>query len=86
MNKYLLPADKDPRNPSFNYKNSQNETIGKKIREAELSKVPFMLILGEKEAENENISVRKHRQGDVGSMSVKAFIDLIENETYVSIF
>ncbi len=64
---------------------NRNETIGKKIREAELSKVPFMLILGEKEAENENISVRKHRQGDVGSMSVKAFIDLIENEISKSI-
>ena len=64
---------------------NRNETIGKKIREAELSKVPFMLILGEKEAENENISVRKHRQGDVGSMSVKAFIDLIENEISRSI-
>ncbi len=63
----------------------RNETIGKKIREAELSKVPFMLILGEKEAENENISVRKHRQGDVGSMSVQAFIDLIENEISKSI-
>jgi threonyl-tRNA synthetase len=64
---------------------NRNETIGKKIREAELSKVPFMLILGEKEAENENISVRKHRQGDVGSMSVQAFIDLIENEISKSI-
>jgi threonyl-tRNA synthetase len=44
-----------------------------------------MLILGEKEAENENISVRKHRQGDVGSMSVQAFIDLTENEISKSI-
>ncbi len=64
---------------------NRNETIGKKIREAEISKVPFMLIIGEKESENESISVRKHRQGDVGSMPVQAFIDLIENEISKSI-
>jgi threonyl-tRNA synthetase len=50
---------------------NRNETIGKKIREAELSKVPFMLILGEKEAELNNVSVRKHRKGDVGAMSLE---------------
>jgi threonyl-tRNA synthetase len=64
---------------------NRNETIGKKIREAELSKVPFMLILGEKEAELNNVSVRKHRKGDVGVMSLESFAELIEKEVSESI-
>ena len=64
---------------------NRNETIGKKIREAELSKVPFMLILGEKEAKTGNVSVRKHREGDMGMMSTEAFVELIDKEVYKSI-
>ena len=64
---------------------NRNETIGKKIRESELSKVPFMLILGEKEAELENISVRKHRFGDMGSMSAENLVELISKEISESI-
>ena len=64
---------------------NRNETIGKKIREAELSKVPFMLILGEKEAKTGNVSVRKHREGDMGTMSTEAFVELIDKEVYKSI-
>jgi len=59
---------------------NRNETIGKKIREAEMSKVTFMLILGEKEAELENVSVRKHREGDMGMMNLKDFVKLIKEE------
>jgi threonyl-tRNA synthetase len=58
----------------------RNETVGKKIREAELKKVPFMLIVGEKEAESESVSVRKKHEGDLGTMSTTAFIDLIHKE------
>ena len=64
---------------------NRNETIGKKIRESELSKVPFMLILGEKEAEMENVSVRKHQKGDVGEMSLDSFVKLINGEISKSI-
>ena len=64
---------------------NRNETIGKKIREAELRKVPFMLILGEKEAMTGNVSVRKHQEGDMGSMSTEAFVELIDKEVYKSI-
>ena len=64
---------------------NRNETIGKKIREAELSKVPFMLILGEKEAQTGNVSVRKHREGDMGAMSTEAFVDIIEKDIHKSI-
>ena len=59
---------------------NRNETIGKKIREAEISKVPFMLILGEKETKMENVSVRKHREGDLGMMDLKSFVRLIKEE------
>ncbi len=64
---------------------NRNETIGKKIREAELSKVPFMIIIGEKEAESSQISVRRHQQGDQGSMDVPAFIALVKEEMSKSI-
>ena len=64
---------------------NRNETIGKKIREAELGKVPYMLILGEKEAELDNISVRKHREGDMGTMTAKQFIEIIKEEVSKSI-
>jgi threonyl-tRNA synthetase len=53
---------------------SRDEKIGRKIRDAEVSKVPYMIIVGEKEQENEIISVRKHGQGDMGNLTVEAFI------------
>ena len=59
---------------------NRNETIGKKIREAEVSKVPYMLIVGEQEAENGTVSVRKHGEGDIGTMSIEEFSQLIETE------
>ena len=58
----------------------RNETIGKKIRESELSKVPYMIILGEKEAENQSLSLRKHQEGDRGSFSIEAVSEMIKNE------
>ena len=64
---------------------NRNETIGKKIRDAEIEKVPFMLIIGEKEAEMENISVRKHREGDMGMMEIENFVNLIKKEISKSI-
>ena len=64
---------------------NRNETIGKKIRDAEIEKVPFMLIIGEKEAEMGNISVRKHRKGDMGTMEIENFVNLIKKEISKSI-
>jgi threonyl-tRNA synthetase len=55
----------------------RNEKIGKKIRDAELKKTPFMLIVGEKEAENNEVSVRQRGAGDKGAMSISAFSDLV---------
>jgi len=59
---------------------NRNETVGKKIREAEMSKTPFMLIVGESEEENNTIAVRKHGGDDLGSISVQDFVDLVTKE------
>jgi len=58
----------------------RNEKIGYKIRECETQKVPYMLIIGEKEQSAGNISVRKHKEGDKGALSLTEFIDNITNE------
>ena len=58
----------------------RNETIGKKIRESEVSKVPYMLILGEKEAQNETVSLRKHQKGDIGSFAIEIVVDQLNKE------
>jgi len=58
----------------------RNEKTGKKIRDAEILKIPYMLIVGEKEEQSGTVSVRKHGQGDLGSMSIEEFIALINNE------
>jgi threonyl-tRNA synthetase len=52
----------------------RSEKIGRKIRDTEVNKIPFMLIIGEKEAESGNVSVRKQGEGDVGTMSVDDFV------------
>ena len=59
---------------------NRNETVGKKIREAEMSKTPFMLIVGESDEKNNTISVRKHGGDDVGAISVQDFVDLVTKE------
>jgi len=56
----------------------RNEKVGRKIRDAELAKTPFMLVVGEKEAADGTVSVREHGQGDLGSMSPQAFADVVK--------
>lgn len=56
------------------------EKIGKKIRDAEVSKVPFMIIVGEKEVENKEVSARKHGEGDVGSFSLDGFVEYFNGQ------
>lgn len=58
----------------------RSEKVGKKIRDAELEKVPYMLILGENEAKEGTVSVRKQGEGDLGGMSVEAFAGHIRSE------
>lgn len=59
---------------------NRNETIGKKIREAEMSKIPYMLIVGEQEEKDGTVSVRKHGEGDIGVMSIEEFAEMINKE------
>ena len=58
----------------------RNEKIGKKIREAELSRVPYMLVVGEKEMNENKLSVRRQGKGDLGTQSVDEFINIIVDE------
>lgn len=58
----------------------RNEKIGYKIRDAELKKIPYMIIIGAKEAEASKISVRKHKEGDLGSFDLKEFTDKLVSE------
>jgi threonyl-tRNA synthetase len=58
----------------------RNEKIGRKIRDAEVTKIPFMLIVGEKEATSGELSVRRHGEGDLGTMTRQEFVQSIEKE------
>ena len=57
----------------------RNEKIGKKIRDNEVNKIPFMLVVGEKEAEQGTVAVREHGKGDIGTMSIEEFAKLIQS-------
>jgi len=59
---------------------ARSETVGKKIREAELQKLPFMLIVGDQEMDEGTVSVRRHGGADLGAMTVAALSDLIQKE------
>ena len=56
------------------------QKIGYKIREARLQKIPYMLVIGDKEVETENVSIRFRKRGDIGTMSVSDFCDMVEKE------
>jgi threonyl-tRNA synthetase len=58
----------------------RNEKIGRKIRDNELKKIPYLLVVGEKEAADNSVAVRKHGEGDKGVMSIKEFSELVNKE------
>ncbi|MCX6191954.1 MAG: threonine--tRNA ligase [Flavobacteriia bacterium] len=58
----------------------RNEKVGKKIRDAELAKVPFMLIVGEEEVVSNTVSVRQRGKGDLGKVPFEEFVKLVQNE------
>ena len=58
----------------------RNEKIGRKIRDAEVKKIPFMLIIGEKEHANKQVSVRQQGKGDLGTFSISEFAEIIQKE------
>ncbi len=59
---------------------SDNETIGKKIRNAELEKTPYILIVGNKEEKNDSVAVRERGKGDLGAMKLEKFLQKIQKE------
>ena len=59
---------------------NRNETMGKKIREAEMNKIPFMLIIGEQEAKNSTVSVRRHGGEDMGTITIDEFANIVNSE------
>lgn len=61
----------------------RDEKVGRKIRDAELKKIPYMIIIGEKEVETDTLSVRKHGDGDLGTMSKHAFSEQLTKEITV---
>jgi len=63
----------------------RNEKVGRKIRDAELTKIPFMLVVGEKEAADGTLAVREHGQGDLGSLTTEAFARLIKERIAVQL-
>ena len=58
----------------------RDERIGRKIRDAEMGKIPYLLVVGEKEAQDRIISVRKHGEGDLGSMPLEAFVQSVQSQ------
>ncbi|MDY0216666.1 MAG: threonine--tRNA ligase [Bacteroidales bacterium] len=58
----------------------RNEKAGRKIRDAEMKKIPFMLVVGEKEEADGSVSVRRHQEGDLGTMSIEKFAEIINKE------
>ena len=63
----------------------RNETVGKKIRESEMKKIPFMIVVGENEVKNNSISIRRHHGDDLGEMKIEEFVDIVKNEVSESI-
>ena len=59
---------------------TRSEKVGYKIREAQLEKIPYMLVIGDKEVEEGTVSVRSRKEGDLGSMPVEAFLSKILQE------
>jgi len=59
---------------------ARDERIGRKIRDAEMGKIPYLLVVGEKEAQDHIISVRKHGEGDLGSMPLEAFVKSVQSQ------
>ncbi|MDI6600837.1 MAG: threonine--tRNA ligase [Thermoanaerobacteraceae bacterium] len=58
----------------------RNEKVGYKIREGEMQKIPYMLVVGDKEVESRGVSVRERKGGDMGSMDLDAFIDMVKEK------
>lgn len=78
INDYAEKIAADLRNAGFRVEsNTKSDKIGAKIRDAQMQKIPYMLILGDQELENNQVAVRERKQGDIGAMSVEEFKKMI---------
>lgn len=81
FNEYVLKVQDQFRDAGFRVDvDLRNEKIGKKIREAELGKYPYMLIVGENEMASSSVSVRKRKEGDLGEMSNEGFVQHLRDK------
>jgi len=81
INEYADTVAKDLREAGFRVEaNLKSDKIGAKIRDAQLQKVPYMLVLGDKELEEQNVAVRERKQGDIGAMSLEKFKEMIAEQ------
>lgn len=81
INEYALEIAESLRAARFRVEaNLRSDKIGAKIRDAQLQKVPYMLVLGDKELEDKKIAVRERRQGDIGQMSLEEFMEIITQQ------
>jgi threonyl-tRNA synthetase len=81
FNDYAYEIAKELNNQEIRVQvDDRNEKIGRKIRDNELKRIPYMLIVGEKEAENKEVAVRRQGEGDKGSMPVADFAKMINTE------
>ena len=80
VNDYAYDLEKGLTAQGFRVKvDDRNEKIGKKIREGQIEKVPYMLVIGDKEAEADQVAVRHRAEGDLGVMSKADFASLLKD-------
>ena len=81
INEYADTVAKELRDAGFRVEaNLRSDKIGAKIRDAQLQKVPYMLVLGDKELEEQKVAVRERKQGDIGAMSLGEFKEMITEQ------
>ena len=81
INEYADKVTADLRNAGFRVEsNTKSDKIGAKIRDAQMQKVPYMLVLGDKELEEGTVAVRERKQGDIGAMPLSEFTEMIRQQ------
>lgn len=81
INEYAETVARELRDAGFRVEaNLKSDKIGAKIRDAQMQKVPYMLVLGDKELEEQNVAVRERKQGDIGAMSLAEFKGMITEQ------
>ena len=78
INEYAEQVADELRRAGFRVEsNTRSDKIGAKIRDAQMQKIPYMLVLGDQELENKQVAVRERKQGDIGAMSLNEFKEMI---------